>query len=156
MAGMQAHFPEATGWIRCNSSHNSKSLTGGMSTRTGGLQAHTFYMPEGLFAIGDKEMSGAAAVQSFYSWRRGRGERIARHVVTNFALVATEEGKATLECIMCLYAADGVAVLPSLPPIMIADIESVCHYGSQGWKYVSHRLVPLFMGGAEPTIPPDR
>jgi hypothetical protein len=55
---------------------------------------------------------------------------------------------------MLLYAADGRPVLPSLPAIMIADIVSDCERQGDGeWRFVSHRLVPVFEGGVPATIP---
>jgi hypothetical protein len=55
---------------------------------------------------------------------------------------------------MLLYAADGRPVLPSLPAIMIADVVSDCERDDDGkWRYVSHRLTPVFEGGVPATIP---
>ncbi len=55
---------------------------------------------------------------------------------------------------MLLYAADGRPVLPSLPAIMIADVVSECERGDDGqWRFVSHRLIPVFEGGVPATIP---
>jgi len=124
--------------------------------RNWGRDADAFYVADGEFAIGDKLMRGKEAVAGFYRWRQSRGERTARHVVSNFRLSAREADSATFECIMCLYAADGRPVLPSLPAIMIADIVAVCERGADGrWRFRSHRLLPVFEGGVPATIPPD-
>lgn len=121
-----------------------------------GRKADEFYVADGTFVIGDKIMSGPSAVAGFYRWRESRGERTARHVVSNFRLLSHEDDRAAFTCIMCLYAADGRPVLPSLPAIMIADIVSECVRADDGrWQYVSHRLVPIFEGGVPATIPPD-
>jgi hypothetical protein len=46
-------------------------------------------------------------------------------------------------------------VLESKPAIMIADIVSDCVLEEDGaWRYTSHVLEPLFMGGEPPTVPP--
>jgi hypothetical protein len=119
-----------------------------------GRNARAFYTAEGVFAIGDKTMNGPDAVAEFYRWRESRGERVARHVVTNLRLSASQGMRAKLECIMLLYAADGRPVLPSLPAIMIADIVSDCERDADGkWRFVSHRLIPVFEGGVPATIP---
>lgn len=121
-----------------------------------GRNAHEFYVEDGEFAIGVKVMRGKEAVAGFYRWREARGERTARHVVSNFRLLSTEGDRAAFQCIMCLYAADGRPVLPSQPAIMIADIISECALGRDGgWRFVSHRLVPIFEGGEPATIPPE-
>jgi hypothetical protein len=122
-----------------------------------GRTAHEMYTEAGVFAIGDKRMPGRDKVREFYSWRAGRGERIARHVITNVRVRVKDERHATLECIMCLYAADGMPVLESRPAIMIADIVSECVLQVDGrWRYASHELKPLFMGGEAPTLPPEK
>ena len=119
-----------------------------------GRNARAFYTPEGVFAIGDKIVASPDAIVDFYKWRESRGERVARHVVTNFRLGATQGARVTLECIMLLYAADGRPVLPSLPAIMIADVVSDCERGNDGtWRFASHRLIPIFEGGTPATIP---
>jgi hypothetical protein len=121
-----------------------------------GRSAHELYTAEGVFTIGDKRMPGREAVREFYSWRAGRGDRTARHVITNIRVRCTDASHATLECIMSLYAADGVPVHESRPAIMIADIVSECVLQDGAWLFASHELRPLFMGGEAPTLPPDK
>ena len=124
--------------------------------RNWGRAAHEFYVGDGVFAIGSKVIQGAAAIAEFYRWREGRGARVARHVVTNFSIADRGEGTVSFACIMCLYAADGVPVLPSKPAIMIADITAQCRKDTAGrWRFSYHKLEPLFMGGEAPTLGPD-
>jgi hypothetical protein len=121
-----------------------------------GRNAHAFYVDGGVFAIGDKKMYGIEAVAGFYRWREARGERTARHIVTNFRLASVQGNRAKFECILCLYAADGAPVLPSRPAIMIADIVNECEFGSDGrWRFISHCLRPVFEGGEPATVPQE-
>jgi hypothetical protein len=121
-----------------------------------GRLAHTFYCDDGRFIIGDKRMNGPGGVAEFYTWRQGRGERTARHLISNFTLFSKADDKATLECVMCLYAADGSPVLESRPAIMMADVTSECvRQANSKWQYVLHQLTPIFMGGVPPTMPPE-
>ncbi|NWG23866.1 MAG: nuclear transport factor 2 family protein [Pseudorhodoplanes sp.] len=121
-----------------------------------GRAAHEFYVADGTFAIGDKVMSGREAIAGFYRWRESRGDRTARHVVTNFRLLSHTGDAATFACIMLLYAADGLPVLPSLPAIMIADAVGACRRDAEGrWRFASHRLIPVFESGAPATLPPE-
>jgi hypothetical protein len=121
-----------------------------------GRGASAFYVDDGLFAIGESRMRGQDAIREFYAWREGRGERTARHVVTNFRLDAGDGDRATLRCILLLYAADGAPVLASLPAILIADVVAECARGAdKTWRFVTHVLTPVFMGGAAPTIKPS-
>jgi len=120
-----------------------------------GAGAHEFYAEDGVFDMGleSKPHRGRAAVQQFYAWRRSRGARTARHVVTNFQVGVKGPGEATLLCIMSLFAADGEPILPSLPAIMIADVIAAYARGEGGaWLVRSRTLKPVFMGGAAPTI----
>jgi hypothetical protein len=119
-----------------------------------GRRAHEFYVTDGVFAIGDKRMCGTDAVAGFYRWRENRGDRTARHVVSNFKLVSRDVDRAKFYCILCLYAADGRPVLPSRPAIMTADIHGECERDPAGrWRFVSHVLTPIFTGGEPATIP---
>src|SRR5205823_3667623 len=103
----------------------------------------------------DSRMEGRAAIAQFYSWREGRGERTARHVVTNFRLEHAADDVWTLRCILLLYAAAGSAVLPSLPAILIADVISECIRMADGsYRFRRHILVPVFTGGEAPTVMP--
>jgi hypothetical protein len=121
-----------------------------------GRKVGELYVSDGIFAIGSKEMKGREAIAEFYRWRESRGDRTARHVVTNFRMLSHAGDKASFCCVMCLYAADGRPVLPSLPAIMIADIVSDCVRNAEGrWQYVAHRLIPIFEGGVPATIPPE-
>jgi hypothetical protein len=120
-----------------------------------GRRAHTYYVPDGKFMIGDKTMVGVEAIANFYKWREGRGERAARHVVTNFRRSDGEELCTRLECILILYAADGRPPLPSESPVMIADITSECERRPNGrWLFRTHVLAPIFTGATPATLPP--
>ena len=119
-----------------------------------GRHAHQLYTEDGVFSIADDRMNGPAAVQAFYTWREGRGAREARHVVSNLRVVQRDDSHADVDCILCLYAADGVPVLPSSPPILIADEVGECVRGGDGmWRFRSHFLKPVFQGGAPITTP---
>jgi hypothetical protein len=123
--------------------------------RNWGRCAHTYYVPGGKFVIGDKTLVGADAIANFYKWREGRGERAARHVVTNFRLSEGKELRARFECILMLYAADGRVPLPSESPVMIADITSECERRPNGrWLFRTHALAPIFTGSTPATLPP--
>ncbi|MDB5965963.1 MAG: hypothetical protein JWQ72_2463 [Polaromonas sp.] len=120
-----------------------------------GRGAHLMYAGGGRFSIGPELMDGIPAIRAFYTWREGRGAREARHVISNLRVRAMPEGRVQVDCILCLYAADGVPVLESRPPILIADETADCEQGSDGvWRFVSHTLRPVFAGGAPITTPP--
>lgn len=120
-----------------------------------GAKAHELYVEDGVFdmGMGSQPHRGRAAVQQFYAWRKSRGARAARHLVSNFQVRITSPREATSLCIMSLYAADGQPILPSKPPILIADVVSECVRGDDGaWRFRSRALIPIFTGGEAPTI----
>ena len=121
-----------------------------------GRTAHELYVEDGIFyAAKDTTFKGREAIRKFYSWRESRGARVARHLVSNFRVTIQDERHATTNWVLTLYAADGVPVLPSQPPIQTADCDDVCVRAEDGaWRFVSRRLVPVFVGGAPVTIPP--
>ena len=124
-----------------------------------GQKAHEFYVDDGVFdmGLGSKPHLGRAAIRNFYSWRKARGARTARHIITNFQVRMKSESEATSLCIMSLYAADGEPILPSKPPIMIADVVNECARGEDGhWRLRSRGLIPIFTGGEAPTIMTDK
>jgi hypothetical protein len=124
-----------------------------------GQKAHEFYVEDGIFdmGMGSKPHAGRAAVQHFYAWRKARGERTARHVITNFQVRIKSDREATALCIMSLHAADGAPILPSKPPIMIADVVNECVRDEDGvWRLRSRTLLPVFTGGEAPTIMTDK
>lgn len=48
----------------------------------GGQTAHEFYVPEGLYAIGNNRFEGQEQIQAFYA-RRRYGTVMTRHLVSN-------------------------------------------------------------------------
>lgn len=122
----------------------------------GGAGVSQMYTEDGIFHGGGKPLVGRAAIEQFYTWRTNRGARTSRHVITNFRAEFADETHATTYSIMLLYAADGAPILPTAPPIMITDLIDRCVKGADGkWLYAERTFVPLFMGGAPPTVPPE-
>ncbi len=122
----------------------------------GGAGVAEMYVEDGIFNGGGKPLVGRAAIEQFYTWRQDRGARTSRHVIANFRAEFADESHATTYCVMLLYAADGAPILPAAPPIIITDLIDRCVKCADGkWRYIERTFVPLFMGGAAPTVPPD-
>ena len=66
----------------------------------GGADAHSFYTPDGIFAVGDNEFHGSERIRQFYAWRGRRGMetvrslRTTRHLISNLWVEATGEREA--------------------------------------------------------------
>ena len=120
----------------------------------GGATAHDYFVEDGVFDALERVFAGRAAIRDFYTW--GRGERVARHVISNFVVQSVSPTEAITRWIMCLYAADGPPPHPSKPPIMIADVEDECARDEAGrWLYRRRTLNACFLGEIKPTIPPE-
>ncbi len=112
-----------------------------------GRRAHEFFTEDGRYNTSQKSRQGRAAIQEFYTARHDRGDRIARHLINNFHVMVQDENHATAEWTMVLYAADGVAPLPSEPPILIGAVRDECVRGADGqWRYASRSTTALFKG----------
>lgn len=123
--------------------------------RDGAGRALEFYTEDCVYLMCDHRMEGREAIRRYYDYRASRGPRLVRHVVTNLRARALGPDLATLDAVLCVYAADGVPVLPSTPPIMVADNSCEFVRGADGaWRFRLHRITPLFQGGVEVLVPP--
>src|SRR3974390_2240372 len=72
-----------------------------------GRTVHELYAEDGLFAVGLQERRGRVAIQEFYQDRVNRVIRTARHVVTNFRVMAGDRnGHMRATGLISLYAGD--------------------------------------------------
>jgi hypothetical protein len=127
----------------------------------GGETAHCFYLPDGLFAVGNNRFEGADKIRAFYDRRRRQGRATTRHLLSNLRVFPDEEWRARMTGVMSLHRADGKApIIGAKPPAMIADFEARCIFGQDGrWRFQSHMLRPIFVGSDLPasiTIDPQR
>ena len=126
----------------------------------GGAQAHEFYLPDALYAVGNNRFEGEQKIRAFYARRRQRGRTTTRHLVDNLRVFRDEGGHARAVGVMCLYRADGSPPFQGArPPAMIADFEAQCVMGDDRlWRFQSHVLRPIFVGSDVPislTIDPQ-
>jgi hypothetical protein len=123
--------------------------------RNGAKGALAFYAEDCVYLMCDHRMEGHAPIKAYYDFRESRGARLVRHVVTNLRVHAQSHARATLDGTLTVYAADGVPVLPSAPPIMVADTECEFVRGADGvWRFKLHKIVALFQGGVQVLVPP--
>jgi len=122
-----------------------------------GGSAHSFYVSDGVFAVGDNQFHGRDAIRDFYAWRGQRGMatvrslRTTRHLISNFAVERAGEREAKAFGVISFHEASGRApVRESNPPILIADLLNVCVLEDHAWRFKSHQLRPVFMGADVP------
>ena len=114
----------------------------------GGGNAHEFYVPDGLFAVGNNRFEGHDRIRAYYTWRQRRGYITSRHLLNNLQVLPEDEHHVRQIGVLSLYRADGRPPFQGeRPPMLIADIVADCVRGEDGlWRYQSHVLRPLFVG----------
>jgi len=125
--------------------------------RDDAARAPAFYTDDCVYLMCGHRMEGPAAVKGYYDFRAARGPRLVRHVATNLLVRVVSPDVARLDGILSVYAADGVPVLPSTPPIMVADTRCEFVRGGDGqWRFRLHEITALFTGGVPVLAPPQQ
>src|SRR4029077_2163586 len=93
----------------------------------GGAQAHEFYLPDALYAVGNNRFEGEQKIRAFYARRRQRGRTTTRHLVSNLRVHRDNARNARNVGVRSLSRADGIPPFQGArPPAMIADFEAQC------------------------------
>jgi hypothetical protein len=119
-----------------------------------GAEAHNFFTPDGVFASESNRLVGRGEIKAFYDWRRGRGERVARHIVNNALVSLDGADRATVSYIMTIFAADGVPVLPVRSPNLISDVSERLVRVDGVWMIEEKAFSTLFKGEVAATVMP--
>src|SRR5215471_12332056 len=53
----------------------------------GGDNAHEYYLPDGVFAVGDNRFEGHREIRAYYAWRQRRGHTTSRHLLNNIQVL---------------------------------------------------------------------
>jgi hypothetical protein len=110
-----------------------------------GAKAHEYFTADGVFTSSVKTHRGRDAIRAFYAVRKARGPRVSRHVISNFRVVVADRDHASTQWVLSLYAADGEPILPSKPPIMLADVsEELVRERDGVWRYKSRIIKAVF------------
>lgn len=126
----------------------------------GGGEAHNFYLPDALFAVGQNQFPGRDKIRAFYQERQRRGFTTTRHLISNLQVLPINDREVRVTGVLSLYRADGRPPFHGArAPMLIADIEAECVRGDDArWLYRSHILHPLFVGSDIPyslSVNPD-
>ena len=118
----------------------------------GGRNAHEFYLPDGLYVVGQNRFAGHDQIRAFYAWRARRGSTTSRHLINNLQVFATDDHHAGFMAALSLFRANGPAPVRRAPsPCLIADVIGECVCGEDGtWRFRSHVVRPVFLGSDRP------
>ena len=118
----------------------------------GGRNAHAFYLPDGLYVVGQNKFAGHDQIRAFYAWRARRGPMTSRHLINNLNVSATDEHHAGFVAALSLFRANGpLPVQRATSPCLIADVIGECVRGEDGtWRFQSHVVRPVFVGSDRP------
>ncbi len=120
-----------------------------------GAGAHLTYTQDGMFQSENTTLTGPDQIRAFYDWRRARGARLARHLVSNPRVEIGAPDRATVRYVMSIYAGDGVPVLPVTGPALISDMTDHYRREADGRWLCAHRgFVHLFRGSVPVTTIP--
>src|SRR6202035_1749687 len=73
----------------------------------GGAQAHEFYLPDALYAVGNNRFEGEEKIRALYTRRRQGGRPTTRHLVDNVRGSRHDALHARALGVMILSRADG-------------------------------------------------
>ena len=68
----------------------------------GGTQAHEFYLPDAVYAVGNNRFEGEEKIRAFYARRRQRGRTTTRHLVDNLRVFRDDARHARAVGVMSL------------------------------------------------------
>jgi hypothetical protein len=117
-----------------------------------GRNATTFYLDDGVFAIGDNVFRGAERISEFYAWRQSHTRATTRHVLSNLMITQAADREAHAQGVIHFYQAEGQPpVWDSSAAILVADLINHCVLDDKNvWRFKSHVLRPIFMGNNVP------
>ena len=118
-----------------------------------GRNAPDYYTDDAQFVGAEASYVGKEKIREFYQWREKRGARTVVHAVTNFRAHFDGDDRADCTWYLLLWAADGVPVLPTHPPITISLATDLYVRRDGKWLCTYRRFEHLFEGGAAITNP---
>ena len=119
----------------------------------GGRNASAYYTEDAVFHGQFASYEGVKKIQQFYDWRVAQGPRLAVHAFTNFRARFTGEDTAEATNYLFLYAANGVKVLPTHPPVTISLATDKYRRVDGRWLCTYRRFEHLFESDTPITNP---
>jgi SnoaL-like domain len=90
----------------------------------GGLGVEALFTEDGSVGFGPAVNRGRDGIRLVYQLRRQRGDRVARHLVTNMQCTSGPS-PLVVQYSLILFAADGTAPAPTTAPAAVFDVRDV-------------------------------
>ena len=121
----------------------------------GGRNAHRYYTEDAEFHGQAASYLGRAKIQQFYDWRVAQGPRLSVHSFSNFRAWFTGPDTAEATNYLCLYAANGVRILPTHAPITISLATDRYRRSAEGQWLCTYRRFEHWFEGDTPITNPN-
>ena len=119
-------------------------------------QVPDLFTDEGSYGRNSGERStGRAALQAAYAVRAARGDRTARHIITNLRLDYKSVTLVHGTCLLLLFAEDGKPPLPA-EVNLVSEYQDIYQRGEdEVWRFASRTITRLFSHpGGKPLVLP--
>jgi hypothetical protein len=110
-----------------------------------GSQVSSWFIPTARLRIGDHEVTGTAAIDALYAARHARGDRTARHLISNVRLADCGPDRASVLSALTMYAADGKPPHVGASPAMVGDVIDEFELTGGRWLIASRHVRTLFV-----------
>ncbi len=107
------------------------------------------YTENGVFHAGALELRRRAAIKSYFTQRnreQAASGRLTRHVQTNLHIRPLGPDRASCRSTVLVFAGQGDLPLQTSTPATVADAEDEFLRTADGWRFLSRRLTPVFVG----------
>lgn len=110
-----------------------------------GTGAAGFFTPDASLTFERATFHGRDEIAEVYAARAQRGQRVSRHIVTNFHLTRLDAESAEATSVLLLFGQDGEAPRPTTDPTLIADVDDVYEFADGRWLVARRRLTHQFI-----------
>jgi hypothetical protein len=104
------------------------------------------FTADGVYGRSTGERSvGREEIRVGYQKRKDNGPRTARHIFSNLRLTPRPDGRVTGNCILTLFAEDGLPPHPA-KPLVVADYDDIYELCSDGrWRFAERIITWIFV-----------
>ncbi len=109
-----------------------------------GSRVSRHFTEDGSLRFDQRRFVGRKEIDEVYRTRFARGSRVSRHGLSNIHVIENPDGTAHVTSLLFLYAADGVAPIPSTVPAAISDVFDEFVQAGDTWLLRSRAIITTF------------